>query len=104
MFNLVLKKHDRNREHFVAMLPDHACIDNNETSIKEFIQKAKASGLKIDPELRIPVHFIYEDKQYWHLMNIREFVYYRNRNIDVEQQGFSIEMVANQEMNVSKTA
>jgi hypothetical protein len=104
MFNLVLKKHDRNREQFVAMLPDHACINNNEAVIAEFIQKARSSGLDIDPELRIPVHFIYEDKQYWHLMNIREFVYYRNRNIDVEQKDFSIEMVANQEMNASRTA
>lgn len=104
MFNLVLKKHDRNHEQFIAMLPDHACVNNKEAAIQEFVQKAKASGLNIDPEYRIPVHFIYEDKQYWHLMNIREFVYYRNRNIDVEQPGFSIEMVANQEMSSSRTA
>jgi hypothetical protein len=104
MFNLVLIKREPNYERVVAMLSSDDCAENNESSILGFISKARVSGLHIDHDGRVKVSFIYDGAKCWHVMNIHEFIYYRNCNIEVEQEGFSLEIHAENQSYLAQTA
>ena len=94
MFNLVLVKHEPNYERAVVVLSSEECLNNDESAVLGFISKARVSGLHIDHDGRVQVSFIYDGQKCWHVMNISEFIYYRNCNINLEQDGFSLEIHA----------
>jgi hypothetical protein len=104
MFNLVLIKHEPNYERVVDVLSSEDCLNNHESNILGFISKARVSGVQIDHDGRLQVSFIYDGKKHWHVMNIAEFIYYRNCNIFLEQEGFSLEIHAESQPLLAQTA
>ena len=104
MFNLVLIKREPNYERVVSLLSSDDCLNLNESSILGFISKARVSGVQIDHDGRLQVSFIYDGRKHWHVMNIAEFIYYRNCNIVLEQEGFSLEIHADNQSLLAQTA
>ena len=104
MFNLVLIKREPNYERVVSLLSSDDCLNLNESSIPGFISKARVSGVQIDHDGRLQVSFIYDGRKHWHVMNIAEFIYYRNCNIVLEQEGFSLEIHADNQSLLAQTA